>query len=155
MGTVGGWIRVPVLSVVASPNLRSLLCRLLSSRFFLHFFIHILTTVTLKQPQQLIHTSKMMSASAVDVKGLSKSLVNEYKKSATTQTQIVDLFLVFILVTGVLQFLYCVLVGSFPFNSFLSGFLSCVGMFALTGTFSFMCVCLLCDCRSWNGTGRG
>ena len=77
----------------------------------------------------------MSSVSAVDVKGVGKSLVAEYKKSATTQTKIVDLFLAFILVTGMLQFVYCVLVGSFPFNSFLSGFLSCVGMFALTGTF--------------------
>jgi len=74
------------------------------------------------------------SITAVDVKGVGKSLMAEYKKSATTQTKIVDLFLAFILVTGILQFLYCVIVGSFPFNSFLSGFLSCVGMFALTGT---------------------
>lgn len=77
----------------------------------------------------------MSSVTAVDVKGVGKSLVSEYKKTATTQTKIVDLFLAFILVTGALQFVYCVLVGSFPFNSFLSGFLSCVGMFALTGTF--------------------
>ena len=104
----------------------------------------------------------MMSASAADVKGLSKSLVNEYKKSATTQTQIVDLFLVFILMTGVLQFLYCVLVGSFPFNSFLSGFLSCVGMFALTGTFFlihvYVCVlvCALCVAHGKElGRGKG
>lgn len=61
--------------------------------------------------------------------------MTEYKKSATTQTKIVDLFLAFILMTGALQFLYCAIVGTFPFNSFLSGFLSCVGMFALTGTF--------------------
>jgi len=79
--------------------------------------------------------SMMSSVSAVDVKGVGKSLVSEYKKTATTQTKIVDLFLAFILVTGALQFVYCVIVGSFPFNSFLSGFLSCVGMFALTGTF--------------------
>eukprot|EP00624_Nannochloropsis_granulata_P001113 evm.model.NODE_1500_length_3886_cov_21.659033.3 len=72
------------------------------------------------------------SVKAVDIKGVGKSLMAEYKKSATTQTKIVDLFLAFILVTGILQFLYCVIVGSFPFNSFLSGFLSCVGMFALT-----------------------
>ncbi len=76
----------------------------------------------------------MISVAGLDVKGVTKSLLSEYKKAATTQTQIVDLFLVFVLATGLLQFLYCALVGTFPFNSFLSGFLSCVGMFALTGT---------------------
>jgi hypothetical protein len=29
---------------------------------------------------------------------------------------------------------YCALVGTFPFNSFLSGLLSTVGVFVLTGT---------------------
>ena len=33
-----------------------------------------------------------------------------------------------------LQFAYVLLVGSFPFNSFLAGLLSCVGFFVLTGT---------------------
>jgi len=32
-----------------------------------------------------------------------------------------------------MQVLYCALVGTFPFNSFLSGFLSTVGVFVLTG----------------------
>lgn len=37
----------------------------------------------------------------------------------------------------VAQFVYCVLVGSFPFNSFLAGFSSTVGAFVLTG---WLCV---------------
>jgi len=37
-----------------------------------------------------------------------------------------------VLATGVVQFLYCVVVGSFPFNSFLAGFISCVGTFVFT-----------------------
>lgn len=36
------------------------------------------------------------------------------------------------------QVAYCALVGTFPFNSFLAGFLSCVGVFALTGKWTFM-----------------
>jgi hypothetical protein len=31
------------------------------------------------------------------------------------------------------QFVYMLVVGTFPFNAFLAGFLSCVGFFALTG----------------------
>lgn len=45
----------------------------------------------------------------------------------------IDAYLVYIFFTGVIQFVYCVVVGRFPFNSFLAGFLSCVGSFVLTG----------------------
>ena len=34
-----------------------------------------------------------------------------------------------------LQFIYMLLVGTFPFNSFLAGFLCCCGFFVLTGSF--------------------
>ena len=36
---------------------------------------------------------------------------------------------------GCLQFLYVMLVGSFPFNSFLSGFFCSLGFFVLMGTY--------------------
>jgi len=81
----------------------------------------------------LVSLDMTPAASALDIRGVGKSLLAEYRKAANTQTKIVDLFLAFIVATGVLQFLYCALVGTFPFNSFLSGFFSCVGMFALTG----------------------
>ncbi len=32
-----------------------------------------------------------------------------------------------------LQFLYCVIAGNYPFNAFLSGFSATVGQFVLTG----------------------
>ena len=47
--------------------------------------------------------------------------------------QIIDAYLAYILITGVIQFVYCALVGTFPFNSFLSGFISCVASFVLAG----------------------
>uniref|UniRef100_A0A1I7Y621 Dolichyl-diphosphooligosaccharide--protein glycosyltransferase subunit DAD1 n=1 Tax=Steinernema glaseri TaxID=37863 RepID=A0A1I7Y621_9BILA len=37
----------------------------------------------------------------------------------------------YILLTGIFQFVYCLLVGTFPFNSFLSGFISTVASFVL------------------------
>jgi len=33
--------------------------------------------------------------------------------------------------TGVIQFIYCCLIGTFPFNSFLASFICCVGSFVL------------------------
>lgn len=44
----------------------------------------------------------------------------------------IDAFLAYVLVSGIMQFCYALYVGWFPFNSFLAGFLSCVGVFVLT-----------------------
>lgn len=46
---------------------------------------------------------RTMANTAVDIRAVLKGLTAEYKKNATTQTQIVDLFLVFILATGIMQ----------------------------------------------------
>merc|ERR1711907_449903 len=56
--------------------------------------------------------------------------LEEYRKTPTT-LRIIDLFLIWSFLTGVIQFVYVCLVGTFPFNSFLSGFISCVGTFVL------------------------
>ena len=58
---------------------------------------------------------------------------NEYMSSTPKKIKIVDSYLVYVMLTGIVQFLYCCLVGTFPFNSFLSGFISCVGSFVLGG----------------------
>ncbi|XP_019960911.1 dolichyl-diphosphooligosaccharide--protein glycosyltransferase subunit DAD1 [Paralichthys olivaceus] len=57
--------------------------------------------------------------------------LEEYGSSTPNKLKVVDAYLLYILLTGALQFLYCLLVGTFPFNSFLSGFISCVGSFIL------------------------
>ncbi|KAL2585094.1 hypothetical protein AAZV13_14G167100 [Glycine max] len=41
--------------------------------------------------------------------------------------QIIDLYVIYAVFTAFIQVVYMALVGSFPFNSFLSGVLSCVG----------------------------
>mmetsp|Transcript_6678 Transcript_6678/g.12069 ORF Transcript_6678/g.12069 Transcript_6678/m.12069 type:complete len:94 (+) Transcript_6678:649-930(+) len=46
--------------------------------------------------------------------------------------QLIDAYLVCTVATGLLQYLYMTLVGSFPFNSFLAGFLTCIGSFVTT-----------------------
>ena len=56
-----------------------------------------------------------------------------YQKSTNKRMKLLDGFLVYVMLTGVLQFLYCLLVGTFPFNAFLSGFICTVGVFVLTG----------------------
>ncbi|XP_061587230.1 dolichyl-diphosphooligosaccharide--protein glycosyltransferase subunit DAD1 [Cololabis saira] len=57
--------------------------------------------------------------------------LEEYTGTTPNKLKVVDAYLLYILLTGAMQFLYCLLVGTFPFNSFLSGFISCVGSFIL------------------------
>ncbi|CAN0278729.1 unnamed protein product [Ascophyllum nodosum] len=72
------------------------------------------------------------------IRDVSKMLESNYRQNTPTRLRLLDTFLVFLFVTGVLQawpdgpFVYCMLVGTFPFNSFLAGFSSTVGAFVLT-----------------------
>jgi oligosaccharyltransferase complex subunit epsilon len=59
----------------------------------------------------------------------------EYRKSTPAKLKIIDAYMAYILTTGILQFVYCLLVGTFPFNAFLSGFISTVASFVLAGMF--------------------
>ena len=58
---------------------------------------------------------------------------DEYVHVTPKRLKLIDAYLFYILLTGVIQFAYCCLVGTFPFNSFLSGFISTVGSFVLGG----------------------
>merc|ERR1719433_1948097 len=70
------------------------------------------------------------------MKSLVVDISTNYKKKTSKTVKIVDTFLLFAMVTGALQVVYMVLVGTtFPFNSFLSGFLSCLGFFVLLMSF--------------------
>lgn len=56
---------------------------------------------------------------------------NEYTGHTSKKLKIIDAYLLYVLLTGIIQFVYCCLVGTFPFNSFLSGFISTVSCFVL------------------------
>jgi len=60
------------------------------------------------------------------------SLYHGYSLDTPQRLKVIDIYLLYILLTGAFQFVYCVLVGTFPFNSFLAGFISTVGSFILT-----------------------
>ncbi|KAL8467584.1 hypothetical protein ACS0TY_030999 [Phlomoides rotata] len=61
-----------------------------------------------------------------DAQALFQSLRSAYV-ATPNNLKIIDLYIVFAIVTAVIQVVYMAIVGSFPFNSFLSGALSCVG----------------------------
>jgi len=61
-----------------------------------------------------------------------KSFVTEYRRQTPRRVQMIDYFALFALATGVAQFVYLLIVGQFPFNSFLAGFIASVGFFVFT-----------------------
>ncbi|KAF4978288.1 hypothetical protein FZEAL_5299 [Fusarium zealandicum] len=61
-----------------------------------------------------------------------QNIYQHYVDATPQRTKLVDVFLLFLVVVGAIQFLYCVLAGNFPFNAFLSGFSATVGQFVLT-----------------------
>nr|BAB40809.1 homolog of defender against apoptotic death 1 [Nicotiana suaveolens x Nicotiana tabacum] len=66
------------------------------------------------------------SSATKDAQAPLHSLRSAYA-STPTNLKIIDIYALFAIFTAVIQVGYMAIVGSFPFNSFLSGVLSCVG----------------------------
>lgn len=73
-----------------------------------------------------------------NLKVVVNKFIDEYNQNTPKKLKICDAYLFYIVLTGVIQFLYCCLVGTFPFNSFLSGFISTVSCFILGGNFTYI-----------------
>ena len=71
--------------------------------------------------------------SSLSVFSVVKSFWDDYRAKTPQKLKLVDAYLAYIMITGIVQFAYCALVGTFPFNSFLAGFISCVASFVLGG----------------------
>jgi len=59
---------------------------------------------------------------------------DKYVQKTPQRVKLLDCFMAFLVAVGVLQFVYCVIAGNFPFNAFLSGFSATVGQFVLTAS---------------------
>ncbi|XP_034792058.1 dolichyl-diphosphooligosaccharide--protein glycosyltransferase subunit DAD1-like [Pan paniscus] len=68
--------------------------------------------------------------SALVVSG-TRWFLEEYLSSTLQCLKLLDIYLLYKLLTRALQFTYCLLMGTFPFNTFLLGFTSWVGSFIL------------------------
>ncbi|KAI9285334.1 DAD/Ost2 [Umbelopsis sp. AD052] len=60
-----------------------------------------------------------------------KRLANSYQQTTSISLKFIDIYLVFIMGSGILQFVYMLAAGTFPYNAFLAGFISSVGSFVL------------------------
>ncbi|KZV71428.1 defender against death DAD protein [Peniophora sp. CONT] len=78
--------------------------------------------------------SAKAKASANNSGNAVETLWHAYVDTTPSRLKFIDSFLVFLMLSGVMQFLYCVLVTNFPFNAFLAGFASNVGQFVLTAS---------------------
>ena len=58
-------------------------------------------------------------------------LLKSYKDNTAPKLKLIDTFLVSLMLSGAIQFLYAIFITNFPFNSFISGFASTVGQFVL------------------------
>ncbi|KXL41380.1 hypothetical protein M433DRAFT_42056, partial [Acidomyces richmondensis BFW] len=71
---------------------------------------------------------------AKDAREIALGVWNNYVEHTPQRVKLLDAFMAFLIVVGVLQFIYCMLAGNYPFNAFLSGFSATVGQFVLTAS---------------------
>ena len=64
-------------------------------------------------------------------------LISEYQTSTPQLVKIIDIYLLYIFFTGIVQGIYVLVArSSFPFNAMLAGWISCIGSFVFAGKFS-------------------
>ncbi|KAK3837034.1 MAG: DAD/Ost2 [Linnemannia elongata] len=66
-----------------------------------------------------------------DIKAAANSLLTAYIKDTPKSLKLIDSYMVYVLLTGIIQFVYVVIAGTFPNNAFLAGFISTVASFVL------------------------
>ena len=60
-------------------------------------------------------------------------LNSNYAKNTPQILKLIDAYLLFVMASGITQFVYMLVVGNYPYNAFLSGFGATVGTFVLAG----------------------
>ncbi|RPB10138.1 defender against death DAD protein [Morchella conica CCBAS932] len=78
--------------------------------------------------------SKASASSSNNPFTIFSKVYQNYTSTTAQRTKLIDAFLGFLVITGVLQFIYCVIAGNYPFNAFLAGFSATVGQFVLTAS---------------------
>ncbi|TVY45268.1 Dolichyl-diphosphooligosaccharide--protein glycosyltransferase subunit, partial [Lachnellula subtilissima] len=89
------------------------------------------TTTQFSSPSVPITSKKAGNQSPQEI---ALGIWENYLDKTPQRTKLIDVFMSFLVVVGVLQFVYCVIAGNYPFNAFLSGFSATVGQFVLTAS---------------------
>ncbi|KAL9053030.1 MAG: hypothetical protein Q9162_005018 [Coniocarpon cinnabarinum] len=69
-----------------------------------------------------------------DAQEIVLTIWRKYVDETPQRVKGLDAFLGFLAIVGAVQFLYCLIVGNYPFNAFLAGFSATVGQFVLTAS---------------------
>lgn len=80
-------------------------------------------------------TQKAPSVTSEKAESKELTLFQSYLKNTKQSLRLIDVYLAFIMLSGIIQFVYMILAGTFPYNAFLAGFISTVGSFVLAGNF--------------------
>ncbi|KAK3054305.1 oligosaccharyltransferase complex subunit epsilon [Extremus antarcticus] len=96
------------------------------------------TTTASQTPSKSQSKPSTSSSSSVrntqDARQIAIGVWNNYIDATPQRVKLLDAFMVFLMAVGLLQFVYCVIAGNYPFNAFLSGFSATVGQFVLTAS---------------------
>ncbi|KAF1353685.1 DAD family-domain-containing protein [Delphinella strobiligena] len=79
-------------------------------------------------------SAKSTPRNSQDAQDVLLGVWDRYVQQTPQRVKLIDVFMAFLIVVGVLQFVYCVIAGNYPFNAFLSGFSATVGQFVLTAS---------------------
>ncbi|GME92859.1 hypothetical protein B5S28_g4655 [[Candida] boidinii] len=99
------------------------------------------TTTTTTATSTQTEKSSISASDKLSKKSLFTDLSNSIKTSYNSYLRdvkddqkliLIDVFLTFLVILGIVQFVFCVIFGNFPFNAFLGGFISTVGQFVFT-----------------------
>ncbi|TVY80972.1 Dolichyl-diphosphooligosaccharide--protein glycosyltransferase subunit DAD1 [Lachnellula suecica] len=82
----------------------------------------------------VVPSSKKAASANQSPQDIALGIWKNYLDATPQRTKLIDVFMSFLVVVGVLQFVYCVIAGNYPFNAFLSGFSATVGQFVLTAS---------------------
>ena len=76
-----------------------------------------------KAPTSTASRSRASAAASTSSSSSSplSTLYNSYVENTPKRLKVVDAFLVFLMLSGIIQFVYCALITNFPFNSFIAG----------------------------------
>lgn len=91
------------------------------------------TTTTTTTSAPIVETTQKAKSDALAYSSIIQDIWSSYINTTPQSLKMIDIFMAFLVFTGVVQFAYCILVGNYPFNAFLSGFTATVGQFVLAG----------------------
>jgi oligosaccharyltransferase complex subunit epsilon len=67
---------------------------------------------------------KSSSAKPAAASNAVQTLWRAYNDQTSDRLKFIDAFLLFLMLSGIAQFLYCVLVTDYPYNAFLAGYVA-------------------------------